>query len=118
MKFDDKIDDVYLLIEAAKGGKHLCMNGKLVNCHSRKCRNDLIMRIEDAKHSRDLASTRTDERTFYNGILSIFRRKLREVEKEIGKKQLSEQFESQRDDIYERRTVNSNDRLLKLSGII
>jgi len=118
MDFDDQIDDVYLLIEAAKGGKHLCMNGRLVNCYSKRCQNDLIMRIEDARHSRDLATTRTDERTFYNGILNILRRKLREVEKELGKKQLSEQFESQRDDLHERRVVNTNDRLLKLSGII
>jgi hypothetical protein len=43
--------------------------------------------MEDAKRTRDLSSTRSDERIYYNGVLRVLRRKIRAVEKELRKKE-------------------------------
>ncbi len=79
--------DLFLLLEASKADKHMTIAGRLVNCHSDACARDLRKRIEDAVYSRDLATTRSDERTYYNGILKVLRRRLREVEKELKSRQ-------------------------------
>jgi len=98
-----------LISEVKKGNKYLTMTGSLVDFRSPACVEDLKHRIDDTAHFRDLCCTRSDERTYYNGVLKVLRRKLREAERhplqEGGPhKRLS-------------RASGSN-RVLKLAGII
>jgi hypothetical protein len=81
--------DLIMLVEANRRGQHLTMTGDFVDCNSPECAEDLRNRIHDAVHARDLSSTRSDERTYYNGVLRVLRRRLREVEKELRKKEES-----------------------------
>ena len=118
MFLDDFDDDIQSLIEAKKSGKHLCLNGRYVNCHSVTCKNDLHRRIKDAIHFRDHADTRTDTRSYYNGILRILRRKLREVERELNKKCLTEDSSRPPEPRRQRRKVTIDQRILKLSGLL
>lgn len=97
-----------LLAEVKKSKKHLTMSGNLVEIGSTACIHDLKNRIDDTVYFRDLCCTRSDERTYYNGVLKVLRRKLREAEK-------STITESVRKRIS--KSSNSN-RVLKMAGII
>jgi hypothetical protein len=113
--------DIHALIEAKKGGKHLCLNGRYVDYHSEKCRNDILRRIEDACHWRDHATHQSDSRTYYNGVLKVLRRKLREVEKALlqaAQQQLTET--PGRPQMFGRSVDDDNQgaRLLKLAGLL
>lgn len=105
--------DVVLMQEADSRGKHLTMDGSFVDCRSQECLADLERRIDDMAHARDLATTRSDERTYYNGVLSVLRRRLRNVRREIAsqaddKKKLREST---------KKTKRDSSRMLKLAGI-
>jgi hypothetical protein len=63
---------------------HRCMNGSTVPFGSDECVSDIELRIDDAAHSRDECSVRTDARQHYNGILNVLRRNLRSAKKENG----------------------------------
>ena len=97
-----------LLAEVRKNNKHLTMSGKLVEIGSPACIHDLRSRIDDTVYFRDLCCTRSDERTYYNGVLKVLRRKLREAEKGPINESLRKRIS---------RTSGSN-RVLKLAGII
>ena len=108
--------DFWLLFEAHHRGQHLTMLGDFVDCNSHDCAIDLQTRIKDAVRTRDLSSTRSDERIYYNGVLRILRRRLREVEREIKKKDVP---------LTERKTVRSrirgkgdSNRALHLAGLL
>jgi len=118
MRLLEPDEDIQRLIEAKKKGQHKCLSGRFVNCYTLTCRNDLCRRIEDAIHFRDHSNTRTDERSYYNGLLRVLRRKLREVEKELSKKELTEGFRGSSEQRLQRRNVSINHRILKLSGIL
>lgn len=118
MFWNELEDDFQALIEAKKSGKHLCLNGRYVSCYSETCKNDLHRRIKDAIHFRDHADCRTDARTYYNGVLRVLRRKLREVERELNKKNLSEVSRGLPEKRRERRKITINQRILKLSGLL
>jgi hypothetical protein len=109
--------DVNALIEAKKAGKHLCLNGRYVDCQSEKCRDDLRRRIDDAVHTRNYSNNRSDERSYYNGILRVLRRKFREVEKHLNQ-QLTETSVVNSVSFKARREVTINQRILKLSGLL
>jgi hypothetical protein len=103
-----------LLSEAKNDGKHLTMRGRLVDCHSQACLDDLYTRMEDARRTRDLASTRSDERIYYNGVLRVLRRKIRAVEKELRKKEALTETRQR----TTRRTGRSSIRAMQMSGIL
>lgn len=97
-----------LLAEVKKEGKHLTMVGRLVEIGSPACIEDLKNRIDDTAHFRDLCCTRSDERSYYNGVLKVLRRKLREAERSTIKESIRTRAA---------RSSSSN-RVLKLAGII
>lgn len=114
----DSDSDINLLIEQKKSGKHKCLTGRLVNFYSDRAQSDLEKRIADAMHCRDDESHRTDARSYYNGILKVLRRKLRDVNRELAKKALPESLtrspaSSNRFDGY-----STDQRILRLSGIL
>ena len=105
--------DLLLLYEADKKNLHMQMDGKFVDCHSEACANDLRHRIKDAVYARDSSGTRSDERSYYNGILRVLRRRLREVEKKLV------ETESLRETkIQTKRRMKRSSRLMKLAGIL
>ena len=106
----------FLLLEASKSGKHMTMNGKFVNCHSIACKKDLQKRIADAIHSRDHASTRSDERAYYNGVLRVLRRRLREVEKTLASRDTLNEYHQQKR-LRRRTSREASTRLLQKAGI-
>ena len=93
------------------------MNGVMVNCYTEKCRSDISLRIEDAVFSRDTFDPRSDSRTYYNGILRVLRRKLREVEKELKKETLLEEQNDTSRASKERHDITIDQRILELSGL-
>ena len=102
--------DLTLMLEAQKRGQHLTMDGTLVNCTSVDCQADLERRISDAVHTRDLATTRSDERIYYNGVLRVLRRKLRDVKKDL-------QQEGANDRVARSKATSNSARMLRLAGI-
>lgn len=115
--FDSDVD-VSLLIEQLKTGQHKCLTGRVVKFYSERTRSDLEKRIEDAVHSRNDESHRTDARSYYNGVLKVLRRKLRDVNRELAKKELNESFTLSPGRPRIKRRGNTDQRVLKLSGII
>ena len=79
----NQIHDIILEMKSAGDfpETHTTMGGKRVPFGCAGCVRDLEKRIEDAKHSRDARSHRTDAREHYNGILKILRRDLRGARK-------------------------------------
>tara|TARA_Y100001970_G_scaffold43365_2_gene54034 strand:+ start:531 stop:878 length:348 start_codon:yes stop_codon:yes gene_type:complete len=107
--------ELLMLCEASRSNKHMCMDGSFVDCFSLECADDIRHRISDAIHSRDSCKTQTDARSYYNGILRVMRRQLREVEKEIQKRQLSESATRTK---RRKLSKDQSNRMLKLSGLI
>lgn len=103
-------DDVIELIEAKKTGKHRCLNGRYVDCNSRKCRDDIKRRIKDMLYVRNNEECRTDARSYYSGVLKVLRRKLREVEKSLYHHADAKKTKKLNED-------QQDLRLLKLAGI-
>lgn len=60
---------------------HRCFDGSLVPFGSNECLEDLHQRKEDAQEIRNGCGTRTDKRDYYNGVLKVLRRELRDAEK-------------------------------------
>jgi len=118
MIFDWRDLDINLLIENQKAGKHLCLNGRYVGCYTDTCRKDLQRRIDDAVHFRNAENCRTDARSYYNGVLRVLRRKKRAVEREITKRQLTEESGGVPRLSKVRRRVTLDQRVLKLSGLL
>jgi len=70
------------LIREAEGEEtHRCLNGECVPLYDPECTIDLEFRIADAAADRDSFDTRTDSRSYYNGLLKVLRRKLRKSKK-------------------------------------
>jgi hypothetical protein len=109
----DNIDLIFLY-EAHKKNLHMSLDGSFVDCHSEECAEDLRRRIKDTSHTRDSSNTRSDERSYYNGVLRVLRRRLREVEKHLS--QNSSLNESKKR-TSRRRQVDSS-RLMKMAGIL
>ena len=61
---------------------HRCFDGSLVPFGSNECLEDLYQRKDDAQAVRDECSIRTDKRDYYNGVLKVLRRDIRDAEKE------------------------------------
>jgi len=114
----DRDADISQLIEQRKSGQHKCLTGRMVKFYSERTRADLEKRIEDAIHSRDSESHRTDARSYYNGILKVLRRKLRDVNRELAKKELTEARQICLEPTRARRDRAHDLRVLKLSGIL
>ena len=117
-------DEIFELTESKKYDKHRCMNGNHVDFYSIECRKDVIARIEDAIHSRDGAGSRTDERIHYNGLLSVLRRKLRDIDKELAhlqfelqRKNLRESLDKPVRSLTEREKIDPEQRILRLAGL-
>jgi len=114
----DRDANISLLVEQKKSGKHKCLTGRVVDFYSERAKSDLEKRINDMVHSRDDESHRSDARSYYNGVLRVLRRKLRDVNRELAKKALPE---SHSVDLLssKRRSRGSNDqRILRLSGLL
>jgi|TARA_Y100000034_G_scaffold123516_1_gene170367 hypothetical protein len=114
----DRDADVALLVEKKKKRQHKCITGRVVNFYSERTRSDLEKRIDDAIHSRNDESHRTDARSYYNGVLRVLRRKLRDVNRELAKKELTETSSVDQMIPKPSRRGTSGQRILKLSGIL
>lgn len=67
-----------LLNEFAEGvATHTTLAGKIVPYDCKECYNDLIKRLEDAMHYRDTCPRGSADRVHYNGLLGIYRSKIR-----------------------------------------
>ncbi len=114
MKFPFDNIDLIFLAEAHKKNLHMMLDGEFVDCNSLDCAKDLRRRIEDTTYNRDLSSTRSDERSYYNGVLRVLRRRLKEVEKHLSTKPNMLEFKQR---ISTKRKKRSS-RLMKLAGIL
>jgi|TARA_R110000824_G_scaffold247647_1_gene436716 hypothetical protein len=106
--------DLLLLCEEKNATPHMKMDGTLVGCLSGECAEDLRHRIGDAVHTRDSSTTRSDERSYYNGILRVLRRRLREVEKHLSEEGVLQEAENK----SSRRSIGESSRIMKLAGIL
>jgi len=106
--------DILLLCEEKKSTPHMMMDGTLVGCLSGECAEDLQHRIVDAVNTRDSSSTRSDERSYYNGILRVLRRRLREVEKHLRTEGVLQESGNK----PARRSFRESSRMMKLAGIL
>lgn len=116
----DDITDFDDIIEEAKKKstqKHRMLNGRQVNFYSQKCLDDLQKRIDDAAHFRNSSTSRTDSRLHYNGLLNVLRRKFREVQKYLAAQESTMgpvvPVQSKK-----RRPITSEQRILRLSGLV
>jgi len=72
----------HALAEGSSGRRmYRCFSGSLVPFGSPECITDIAARMADARHTRDACDNRTDKRTYYNGVLKVLRREMREAEK-------------------------------------
>ena len=110
--------DISYLIEQKKAGKHRCLTGSFVKLYSLRAKSDLEKRIADAIHTRDHETHRSDARTYYNGILNVLRRKLRDVNRELTKSGLIEVHTIPLERRRSCRDRTHSSRLLKLSGLL
>ena len=77
----------HALAEHASGERmYRCFHGSLVPYGSQECIEDITKRMEDAKATRDECDNRTDKRDYYNGVLKVLRRELRDAQKVNGLK--------------------------------
>lgn len=75
----------HALAEQASGERmHRCFGGALVPYGSQECIDDITSRLEDACHIRNQCDSRTDKRDYYNGVLKVLRRELRDAKKVSG----------------------------------
>jgi hypothetical protein len=75
----------HVLVEiAAEERMHRCFDGSLVAFGSNECLEDLHQRKDDAQDTRNSCNVRTDKRDYYNGVLKVLRRELRDAEKING----------------------------------
>ncbi len=75
----------HALVEQATGERmHRCFGGALVPFGSPECVDDISARIEDARDIRDQCDNRTDKRDYYNGVLKVLRREMRDAQKVGG----------------------------------
>ena len=73
------------LAEAHNGDRmHRCFDGSVVPFGSNQCLEDLYQRKEDAQETRNSCDVRTDKRDYYNGVLKVLRREIRDAEKING----------------------------------
>jgi len=70
-----------LIREMSGEETHRCLDGECVPLSAPECTIDLEFRITDAAADRDSFDTRTDSRSYYNGLLKVLRRKLRKSKK-------------------------------------
>ena len=77
----------HALVESSSGERmHRCFHGALVPYGSQECIDDITHRMEDARSTRDDCDNRTDKRDYYNGVLKVLRRELRDAQKVNGLK--------------------------------
>jgi len=77
----------HALVESSSGERmHRCFHGALVLYGSQECIDDITHRMEDARSTRDDCDNRTDKRDYYNGVLKVLRRELRDAQKVNGLK--------------------------------
>lgn len=70
------------VVESVTGERmHRCFNGTLVPFGTPECIDDLTARMEDAKEIRNQCDNRTDKRDYYNGVLKVLRREMRDAQK-------------------------------------
>ena len=75
----------HALIEQAAGERmHRCFGGSLVPYGSQDCVDDIAARMADARDTRDQCDNRTDKRDYYNGVLKVLRRELRDAQRAGG----------------------------------
>lgn len=73
------------IVESVTGERmHRCFGGALVPFGSPECMEDISARIEDARDIRDQCDNRTDKRDYYNGVLKVLRREMRDAQKVGG----------------------------------
>ncbi len=114
----DRDADIALLIEQKKKGQHKCLTGRVVDFYSERAKADLEKRISDMIHSRDDESHRSDARSYYNGVLRVLRRKLRDVNRELAKKELTETYSIDSVSSRNSRRGTNDQRILRLSGLL
>lgn len=74
-----------VIVETADGDRmHRCFDGTMVPFGSNECLEDLHQRKDDAQETRNSCNIRTDKRDYYNGVLKVLRRELRDAEKING----------------------------------
>jgi len=114
----DRDANISLLVEQKKSGKHKCLTGRVVDFYSERAKSDLEKRINDMVHSRDDESHRSDARSYYNGVLRVLRRKLRDVNRELAKRDLTESPSVGLMASRPARRGSNGQRILKLSGLL
>ena len=71
-----------VMLEQKNGGKmHRTFGGEMVPFGSPECIDDICMRMDDATDIRNTCGARTDKRDYYNGVLKVLRRDLRDAKK-------------------------------------
>lgn len=75
----------HALVEQSTGERmHRCFHGALVPFGSQECVDDISSRMEDARTIRDECDNRTDKRDYYNGVLKVLRREMRDAQRVQG----------------------------------
>ena len=73
------------VVESVTGERmHRCFSGQLVPWGTQECVDDISARMDDARAVRDECDNRTDKRDYYNGVLKVLRRELRDAQKVLG----------------------------------
>jgi len=107
-----------LIEQKKKDGQHKCLTGRLVKFYSDRARSDIEKRISDATHSRNEEKMSSAARSHYNGVLKVLRGKLRDINRNLPKDDISESHVVPRTTRRHRRGVLHARRLLKLSGVL
>lgn len=72
----------HALVEQAEDARmHRTFSGDLVPFGSDECIGDLCNRMDDATATRNSCGARTDKRDYYNGVLKVLRRDMRDAQK-------------------------------------
>jgi len=74
-------EQIDILLEVSKRGFHKTLDGGFVKLGTQECHDDLQRRIEDMLHHRNDAEYGSDARSYFSGILRVYRRKMRENDK-------------------------------------
>lgn len=75
----------HVLTESTSGERmHRCFHGALVPFGSQECLDDISSRMDDARSIRDECDNRTDKRDYYNGVLKVLRREMRDAQRVQG----------------------------------
>lgn len=115
-------DEVTLLLEASKNGKHKTMAGTMVSVGSNECREDILRRIDDTAYHRNDNSYGSDARAYLSGVLRVLRRKLKENDRMASTERAETKDKKPPEELLKsgKKLTNESvaDRMMKLAGLI